>query len=134
MNRINDWEKQILTAQDIARIFKCGKNLAYKIIESDDMNAVRIGSTIRVSMKSFNEWINNKGFLLNNEETFDNQVYTLEEIKDILKIGTTSLPIILSTIGRNSSYNLLNENYFKIIKLGKIVRISKKSFDNWLNK
>ena len=115
MNRINDWDKQILTAQDIARIFKCGKNLAYKIIESDDMNAVRIGSTIRVSMKSFNEWIDNKGFLLNNEETFDNQVYTLK-------------------IGRNSSYNLLNENYFKIIKLGKIVRISKKSFDNWLNK
>ena len=93
MNIVNDWEKQILTAQDIARIFKCGKNLAYKIIESDDMNAVRIGSTIRVSMKSFNEWIDNKGFLLNNEETFDNQVYTLEEIKDILKIG------------RNSSYN-----------------------------
>ena len=92
------------------------------LYESDDMNAVRIGSTIRVSMKSFNEWIDNKGFLLNNEETFDNQVYTLEEIKDILKIG------------RNSSYNLLNENYFKIIKLGKIVRISKKSFDNWLNK
>ena len=84
MNRINDWDKQILTAQDIARIFKCGKNLAYKIIESDDMNAVRIGSTIRVSMKSFNEWIDNKGFLLNNEETFDNQVYTLEEIKDKL--------------------------------------------------
>ena len=83
MNIVNDWEKQILTAQDIARIFKCGKNLAYKIIESDDMNAVRIGSTIRVSMKSFNEWINNKGFLLNNEETFDNQVYTLEEIKDL---------------------------------------------------
>lgn len=122
MNIVNDWEKQILTAQDIARIFKCGKNLAYKIIESDDMNAVRIGSTVRVSMKSFNEWIDNKGFLFNNEETFDNQVYTLEEIKDILKIG------------RNSSYNLLNENYFKIIKLGKIVRISKKSFDNWLNK
>ena len=132
MNIVNDWEKQILTAQDIARIFKCGKNLAYKIIESDDMNAVRIGSTIRVSMKSFNEWIDlfiqserkmgNFDFLLNNEETFDNQVYTLEEIKDILKIG------------RNSSYNLLNENYFKIIKLGKIVRISKKSFDNWLNK
>ena len=122
MNIVNDWEKQILTAQDIARIFKCVKNLAYKIIESDDMNAVRIGLTIRVSMKSFNEQINNKGFLLNNEETFDNQVYTLEEIKDILKIG------------RNSSYNLLNENYFKIIKLGKIVRISKKSFDNWLNK
>ena len=82
MNRINDWDKQILTAQDIARIFKCGKNLAYKIIESDDMNAVRIGSTVRVSMKSFNEWIDNKGFLLNNEETFDNQVYTLEEIKE----------------------------------------------------
>ena len=34
MNRINDWDKQILTAQDIARIFKCGKNLAYKIIEN----------------------------------------------------------------------------------------------------
>ena len=48
MNRINDWDKQILTAQDIARIFKCGKNLAYKIIESDDMNAVRIGSTVRI--------------------------------------------------------------------------------------
>lgn len=58
MNIVNDWEKQILTAQDIARIFKCGKNLAYKIIESDDMNAVRIGSTIRVSKKSFDNWLN----------------------------------------------------------------------------
>ena len=29
MNIVNDWEKQILTAQDIARIFKCGKNLNY---------------------------------------------------------------------------------------------------------
>lgn len=28
----------------------------------------------------------NKGFLLNKEETFDNQVYTLDEIKDILKL------------------------------------------------
>ena len=55
-------------------------------------------------------------------DTYKAKVYTLEEIKDILKIG------------RNSSYNLLNKNYFKIIKLGKIVRISKKSFDNWLNK
>lgn len=64
MNIVNDWEKQILTAQDIARIFKCGKNLAYKIIESDDMNAVRIGSTIRVSMKSFNEWINKLDIIL----------------------------------------------------------------------
>ena len=95
MNRINDWDKQILTAQDIARIFKCGKNLAYKIIESDDMNAVRIGSTIRVSMKSFNEWIDNKGFLLNNERNIlIIKFIHLEEIKDILKIGKKFLLII----------------------------------------
>ena len=61
-------------------------------------------------------------YLQKSNSTKEQYDYTLEEIKDILKIG------------RNSSYNLLNENYFKIIKLGKIVRISKKSFDNWLNK
>ena len=45
MNRINDWDKQILTAQDIARIFKCGKNLAYKIIERSEER--RVGKECR---------------------------------------------------------------------------------------
>ena len=59
----------------------------YSMIERDDWRKENM-TYIRILLISFertrtlisevlNEWINNKGFLLNNEETFDNQVYGL---------------------------------------------------------
>jgi hypothetical protein len=55
------------------------------------------------------------------------QVYSAEDIQKILKIG------------KNKLYNFLydvysNTHYFKIIKIGKLYRIPKNSFDHWFYK
>lgn len=49
------------------------------------------------------------------------KTYTVSEIAEILGIG------------RTSAYNLVKENHFKVVKIGASIRISKKSFDDWLN-
>ena len=36
-------------------------------------------------------------------------------------------------IGKNKAYDLCNSNHFKIIRIGKAVRVVKISFDAWLN-
>ena len=50
------------------------------------------------------------------------KTYTVMEIAEILDIG------------RSAAYNLVKENHFKVVKIGASIRISKKSFDDWLNK
>lgn len=49
------------------------------------------------------------------------ETYTVKEIADILEIST------------KSAYLLLDEHYFSFVRVGRIIRISKRSFDNWLN-
>ncbi len=57
------------------------------------------------------------------QRTQDNKkTYTVAEIAEILNIG------------RTSAYNLVKENHFKVVKIGASIRISKKSFDDWLDK
>lgn len=56
----------------------------------------------------------------------DEYIYGTEDIQKILKIG------------RNRTYKFLedvykNTHFFKVIKIGKLYRIPKKSFDQWLN-
>ncbi len=36
-------------------------------------------------------------------------------------------------LGRTSAYALVKEGHFKIIRIGNAIRISKKSFDEWLD-
>ena len=51
------------------------------------------------------------------------------------------LPLILSVdelakilgIGRTSAYILVKEGHFKIVRIGNAIRISKRSFDEWLD-
>ncbi|WP_329382611.1 helix-turn-helix domain-containing protein [Anaerofustis butyriciformans] len=52
---------------------------------------------------------------------FEKRVYTVEEIMDILDIG------------KNTAYALVNSGVFHFVKVGGHYRISKKSFDNWLD-
>ena len=52
--------------------------------------------------------------------TFEQRVYTIEEIMVILKIG------------RNAAYKLANSGAFNCVKIGGHYRISRQSFDNWL--
>lgn len=47
--------------------------------------------------------------------------YSVEELQDILGFS------------RPSVYNLINQNVFRCVKVGGKYRISKKSFDEWLD-
>ena len=55
------------------------------------------------------------------QELPDKRTYTVEEIARILGIG------------RTSAYILVNEGHFKIVRIGNAIRISKRSFDEWLD-
>ena len=60
--------------------------------------------------------------IVDNKTMPDNKkTYTVAEIADMLSIG------------RTSAYNLVKENHFKVVKIGASIRVSKKSFDDWLN-
>ena len=52
--------------------------------------------------------------------TPQNRTYTVEDIAVILGIG------------RSSAYKLAKSGSFKIIRIGNMIRISKKSFEEWL--
>ena len=49
------------------------------------------------------------------------KTYSVQEIADILQIS------------RSMAYNLCRQSLFKTVKVGKYVRISKPSFDDWLD-
>lgn len=49
------------------------------------------------------------------------RTYTADEIQDMLGIG------------RNAAYALIKKGYFRTVRVGRTYRVSKKSFDEWLN-
>ena len=51
----------------------------------------------------------------------ENRTYTIDDIAKMLNIG------------RTPAYNLTKEGHFKIIRVSNAIRISKKSFDEWLD-
>ena len=51
---------------------------------------------------------------------FEKRTYTVPEIQDILGIG------------KNSAYSLVKSGAFRIVRIGGSIRVSKKSFDKWL--
>jgi excisionase family DNA binding protein len=51
----------------------------------------------------------------------EQKTYTVEEIAQILGIG------------RTSAYSLVKEGHFKSVRIGNAIRISKRSFDEWLD-
>ena len=52
---------------------------------------------------------------------FDKSTYTVDEIQDILSIS------------KPSAYNLVKQGLFRSVRIGGSIRISKKSFDEWLD-
>ncbi len=55
------------------------------------------------------------------KETPERRIYTVDDIAQILGIG------------RTSAYILVKEGHFKIVRIGNAIRISKRSFDEWLD-
>lgn len=45
------------TVSEIAEMLGIGKSTAYKLVEQGSFKTVRIGSAIRISKKSFEEWL-----------------------------------------------------------------------------
>ncbi len=56
-----------------------------------------------------------------NTAHFDKRTYTVDEIQDIL------------CISRTSAYQLVKTGAFRSVRIGGSIRISKKSFDEWLD-
>ena len=57
--------------------------------------------------------------LLQSEQ--DKRTYTVGEIQNILGVS------------QPTAYGLVRKNYFRTVKVGRHIRISKKSFDEWLD-
>jgi excisionase family DNA binding protein len=55
-------------------------------------------------------------------DTHDKRTYQVEEIAALLGIG------------RSSAYELVRQGLFRTVKIGTAIRISKKSFDDWLDR
>lgn len=51
----------------------------------------------------------------------EKRTYSVQEIAEILQIS------------RSMAYNLCRESLFKTVKIGKYIRVSKSSFDEWLD-
>ncbi len=51
----------------------------------------------------------------------EKRTYSIEEIQQILDIS------------RSTAYSLIKRRLFKSVKVGKQIRVSKKSFDEWLD-
>ena len=56
----------------------------------------------------------------NEKKKPQNRTYTVDDIAAILGIG------------RTSAYKLANSGLFKTIRIGNMIRISRKSFEDWL--
>ena len=55
------------------------------------------------------------------QEVKDKKTYSVHEIAQILQIS------------RSKAYELCRQPDFKVVRLGRTIRISKASFDDWLN-
>ena len=50
-------EKRAYTVTEIQDILGIGKNTAYALVKSKVFSSVRIGGSIRISKRSFDEWL-----------------------------------------------------------------------------
>lgn len=55
-------ERRTYTVADIAAILDISLSAAYRLDREDNFATVRIGNTIRISRKSFEDWLENMEF------------------------------------------------------------------------
>ncbi|MEG2881490.1 MAG: helix-turn-helix domain-containing protein [Christensenella sp.] len=56
----NAYEKKTYTVMEIAQLLGISQNAAYDLVKENCFKSVRIGTAIRISRKSFDEWLNEK--------------------------------------------------------------------------
>ena len=61
----------------------------------------------------------------------------MEQNKQAMQPPTRAYPVeeiaAILHIGRSSAYTLVRRGYFKSVRIGTAIRISRKSFDEWLD-
>ena len=60
--KIAQQERRTYTVADIAAILDISLSAAYRLVKEDNFATVRIGNTIRISRKSFEDWLENMEF------------------------------------------------------------------------
>ena len=53
-------EKRAYRVEEIAEMLDIGKSSAYELVKQNPFKIVRIGTTIRISKSSFDEWLDSK--------------------------------------------------------------------------
>ena len=53
-------EKRTYKVEEIAEMLDIGKSSAYELVKQNLFKTVRIGTTIRISKSSFDEWLDSK--------------------------------------------------------------------------
>lgn len=57
MYTTTETNKRTYTVLEVAKILNIGKNKAYTLIKDANFKVVRIGNSIRISKKSFDDWL-----------------------------------------------------------------------------
>ncbi len=74
-NNLMEDNKRTYTVKEIQKILEVSKPTAYRIVESGAFRSIKIGGSIRVSKKSFDEWLDN----LENGDDYTNKKCNLPE-------------------------------------------------------
>ena len=129
----------VYTVEDLKLKLNIGRKQAYELANSGLFICKRFGRKLLIPKKSFDSWFNsndqfgeksydstNKSLPTNNldkEHTDINnikmEVYTVEDIQKILKIG------------RRQAYEFVNSGKFPVKKLARKFLIPKKTFNEW---
>lgn len=86
-----------------------------RLSEIKEIKLVRFGKFIRIDKESFDDWFNGDAPAGEKNET-----YTPKQIAEILRLSPRCVYVQLKTT-----------DAFRVISIGKSVRVHKQSFDSW---
>ena len=97
------------------------------------MNLQKIRILARIAGAFYNNLARHRwNRLARMERRYNMNTMAAERMNDVQKTYRVEDIMHILDIGRNSAYNLVKENHFKVIRIGTAIRISRKSFDEWL--
>ena len=109
---------QTYLPKEIAEVLQLTERYVLKLLPGiKEIKLVRFGRFVRIDKESFDRWFNGDAPAGEKNET-----YTPKQISEILRLSP-----------RCVYSQLKNTDAFRVITIGKNVRIHKQSFDNWYN-
>lgn len=110
--------KQIYLPTEIAKALQVTETTVLRVLPSiQKIKVVKFGRFIRIDKMSFNLWFHGDAACSDAFET-----YTPRQIADILEVNL-----------RNVYTQLKTTDAFRVLQLGRTVRIHKDTFDHWFS-